>query len=183
MKAILSIKETILQKAAEGHSIMCCCPRRAGKTSLVVDLLNGPLKDKDVILVTPQKTASDEVFRRGGRECRAFTDASVSLLGLEADCVIFEETYPYMTEKAKESFNRVYEHFSSTNTQVIFFFTPFPYNLIDPHPIKKLWDSTSCLKYQLEPNTEIVKAIEKDKGSFTAEYLQNEILGNWVGEI
>jgi len=169
--------DQIAQQASDGHNIMCCFPRRAGKTHLASILINCALVNKKIVHLAINKAYTEALKMQSKNNIESITFYGLNSLynRSDIDCIIVEEPY-----KVKpENFNKAMSIINSLRCQVIFLFSPFVYNSTDPHPLKILWDTAPWFKYQISAglldNYDI-----SIKELYNAVEFQTEIEGNWV---
>ena len=170
----------IIDQVYSGESIMCCFPRRSGKTQLIVDMLNDPLQDDDVVVIVPSRIYGESLQERCRRKIQYKTYKQInSLKGRDnIDCVIFEEPSLFIKP---EDFDKAMNLVQALRCQVIFVFTPFRDDPFNSHPLKRLWDTAPYYKYQLNPSgfDWYEKALD-NRDTWTETDFQTEVDGNWV---
>ena len=179
--------DSIVKQVADGASIMCSFPRRAGKTHLVVRLLEEALSDNKVVLLTPQKVQGQEVCCHLGQKVENKTfRSSVALRGrADIDCLIIEELHGNVKQDQLQETMSTIKGLEAYGCQLVFVFSPFEYDSRNPHPLKVLWDIAPYYKYQLSTGSidrlsASYNQSQKHKGDFIDPYFQTEIEGNWV---
>lgn len=167
----------IIGQVAEGHNIMLCAPRRAGKTELAKILCETALKDKNIVHLSLNKALTENLSSRLGRKLKGYTFRTYNnLRGMtDVDCVIIEEPN-------HQDFAEAMDVVKALNCQMIFLFSPFSYSGKNPHPLKLLWDTAPWFKYQLSGVNvdEYYGYRRKDRYSWHNALFQTECEGNWV---
>ena len=172
----------ILDQVYDGENVMCCFPRNAGKTHLIVELLERPLQDSNVLLLVSNRILGKEIIKRCNKKIEIGTYSDAGLVGFrgrtDIDCVIFEDPGPWTKP---DVFNQAIDLVKAWRCQVILAFTPFVYDAHNPHPLKVLWDTAPYYKYQMTPSgLDWYEDILVDRDHYTNDDFQSEIEGNWV---
>jgi len=174
-----SLFDQIIMQVANGHNIMCCFPRRSGKTHLASMLIKESLVGKNIVHLTVQKALSEELIRRVGHKIENMTFRSLNRLRgrNNIDCIIVEEPYKVKVEQFNEAMMMVKE----LGCQVVFLFSPFEYDSRQPHPLKVLWDTAPWFKYQISAGLlDHYNNPNLRKSDYRPQDWHSEIEGNWV---
>jgi hypothetical protein len=157
--------------------VMVCAARRVGKTHMACELIEWIVdQDKSVSVVT-FKASADEIRHRTGKKRHKnvrYITAPSSLRGDNSDYIIVEEA-AHLRKDLLDDVATILKFPFLIKPRVIMFFTPIPYRRADPPLIKKLWDETACMKFQIggwQPGAH--------KDDYTVEEWQTEVEGNWM---
>jgi len=162
------------------ENIMCCFPRRSGKTFLIERLLKEVLYDKEVLLIEPVLSMAD-CYRGSFKNLDIYSPhmSLDRLRGKQYDYVVLEEP----TFIKPQRFIELLPVVSEIADKKIFMFTPCVYEGKNPHPVKVIWDSVPYYKFQLTgsdlPHYEEIVAT---KHTYSDEVWQTEVEGNWVAK-
>lgn len=173
------IQKYILDIVRIGNDIMISGARRSGKTHTIGLMLDGPLADKNVLVMSFRKVMAEEIKRRVIPNKRHRYESYQSfdrLRGINFDVVILDECSFYQEDTFRELLNDLV----CRDAQIIFVFSPIKYDISDPPILKTLWDQSAANKFQLGLPYNYDKLL-KDKQYFPIDMWQTEICGNWVG--